>query len=125
MNDARRRREVIREKARKMRNRHWRARMNEIIREEQEELIRKSALPETRLALVYLKTDLAEEDYITAIDVDLPIENPTEKLRDMQKNGFWVASSNGGDLLYFPPDSILKVRWRVFPTKCPDCGEMH
>lgn len=125
MNDARRRREVIREKARKMRQKHWRKRVQEIVKEEQEELIRRNDQPETRPASVYLKTDLAEEDYITAIDVDLPIDNPTEKLREMQQNGFWVASSNGGDLLYFPPDKILQVRWHIFPVRCPDCGEMH
>jgi len=104
MNDARRRRERIREKG-------FRALIERLKAEPEEHKLTSPKFPTTWPARVYLKVDWCQEhDFTTTVVVDLPKDNPTAKIEEMQTHGFWVPRLRDGYMLYIPPNQILQIK---------------
>jgi len=72
-------------------------------------------MPEPVLrARVYLKIDeFGEGDFSTSVVVDLPRDNPTKRIRDMQTWGFWVPRPHLGVLKYIAPQQIRQVHMEI------------
>jgi hypothetical protein len=107
MNDSRRRRALIRQKA-------MRARRLRLLKEIKKEKIKVLPNSNTYRAIVFLKLDnLVDPEISTSVIVDLPQDNPTAKIEEMQKNGFWVPRPIWGMMKYFPSNSISQVQMIV------------
>ena len=108
MNLARRRRSVISARARlamfKRLMRERRGRKSENV----------DVLKSVLRARVYLVVDdMGEDEFSTSVIVDLPRDNPTKVLRNMQKYGFWVPRPHLGILKYIAPQQIRQVHMEV------------
>ena len=68
--------------------------------------------PMTRRARVYFRLEmgLEEDGFITSAMVDLPHDRPTEFIRNMQKNGFWIGRIDDGHMTFILPDQIMQVK---------------
>ena len=112
MNEARKRRDKIRSRARKAMIRRLSHMMNHTQKIDlSDQIIR----PATRLARVYLKLEMGldEVGFKTSVAVHLPADNPTETIRDMQKNGFWCPRLDDGLMVFIPAKQILQVHMEI------------
>lgn len=109
MNEARFRRPKIRKRARM-------ARMFRLLLERKSQ-VKRNTFAESKKentywgARVYLKIpgELMEDMFATSLIVKLPKNGPTQKIKELQENGFWVPRLHDGYMRYIPPQSILQV----------------
>lgn len=65
-------------------------------------------------ARVYLVVDdMGEDEFSTSVMVDLPQDNPTQILRNMQEYGFWVPQPHLGTMKYIAPQQIRQVHMEI------------
>lgn len=112
VNSARKRRPLIRKKARKALL--HRLKMHPRTLRDQ---IKTPPIPdrgETRFARIYLKVDgTLEPMFTTSVGMRLPIEHTTETIMKMQKDGFWAVRPKDNGMVFIMPEQICQIRMEL------------